>query len=237
MSNNNSILVSQWDIISANSAVVIEQKMTRDEYKIHKQNKNDKFQQVLLAMREKATELKSDRYTVIFDPIENPGEEELKLSLNSVVDDWKSIDQQALRCYIQTGLKPQELDQSRYIQMREIAKKRMDQTVKEITPLLNQLLQQADNNKQLLTYLETNMNLNYETMVPILWLDEKMIELKVRISLMDDVRFKLERVAALPGSTEETMWIKVIMHVNGFIKTIAELLKYRGGAAPLPTPL
>ena len=215
MSNNNSVLVSQWDIISANSAVVIEQKMTRDEYKIHKQNKNDKFQQVLLAMREKATELKSDRYTVIFDPIENPGEEELKLSLNSVVDDWKSIDQQALRCYIPTGLKPQELDQSRYIQMR----------------------QQADNKKQLLTNLETNMNLNYETMVPILRLDEKMIELKVRISLMDDVRFKLERVAALPGSTEETMWIKVIMHVNGFIKTIAELLKYRGGAAPLPTPL
>ena len=61
-------------------------------------------------------------------------------------------------------------------------------------------------------------------LVPVLWLEDKMLGLCVRPALARSTIFTCERKAAL--ADVERQWIDVVMLHNGFCKTVLELQQH-----------
>jgi len=231
-------LVEYRIIPGQNSEAQVELNLTQEEYKKREKEKEAnllerkrriaeiqlKWDQEHKNFDSEALKLKERKHRE-FDDVKNPGEKELKASLNTF-SSWREVGSSELYTLPVLFRPPRNFKKEEF-------SAEVKETVGDIlkiqaeTQLTKRLLELATGMKLHESMKKVRTEEEFVVLVePLLWLSREMRKLKVKEEFAKKVSFDFQRLLAFPNTDKEGLWQKVVHYRNGFVKSLVELHKF-----------
>jgi len=196
------------------------------EYKAKQEEKKAAFAASIATIRAKIAQKEgsSDRESEVRTFV-NPGVKELKASLNSATSGWMDVSHDDLRFYLPSGVPPQDIATNTLAKYTDDARTAMNSTLDD--PDIKSMLSMIPTSMRdkCITQLGIDSPTRYLSLIPCMWLQDKMRVLCVLKVFADKTNFIFERHAV--QSSPEAQWLRAVQLHNGFCKTIIELQAFK----------